>query len=476
MELLKDTKPEPATAESASTEALTVGSASTSGRPLFDEMYDDWSSFDAAIARATAAYHPIRKRSSLTFEVYNRTVSKGKHDRKNIAEFLSKTFKCTHGIKFRSRGNGKRLRHRLRDIGCPFHVYASAVEYGPNTYRVRVRTHEKHNHPIGPDSMKMMSGALHESDYELAPQGGSNDSTSERKLTGSTTASTHIQHTETVVSPENAADVAQTAYERQIKEQLEEADAHVCAQVRTQTEAQTQANDQSQAYQYTNSQEFLKLEGMQAMIDAQRTLRTQQNILHVQPQPPPVDATHILNTSSHDSELLEEEIDSTISDDIFESSSASQTATTDVKVAINSNVQALSCNGFDAPGKFEATMTFESLRKRIANFADERDWNQFHTPRNLLLALNGEVGELCEIFQWKGEVKNTADWTAREKEHLGEEISDVLIYLVRLADKCDVNLPAALNDKIAKNARKYPADMVRGSSKKYNEYKRLRTV
>ncbi|KAI9983155.1 hypothetical protein PInf_007082 [Phytophthora infestans] len=119
-------------------------------------------------------------------------------------------------------------------------------------------------------------------------------------------------------------------------------------------------------------------------------------------------------------------------------------------------------------------MTLESLRKRIADFADERDWNEFHTPRNLLLALNGEVGELCEIFQWKGEVKSTADWSPRDKEHLGEEISDVLIYLVRLADKCDVNLPAALNDKIAKNARKYPAELVRGSSKKYNEYKRMR--
>ena len=53
------------------------------------------------------------------------------------------------------------------------------------------------------------------------------------------------------------------------------------------------------------------------------------------------------------------------------------------------------------------------------------------------------------------------DWSARDKEHLGEEISDVLIYLVRLADKCDVNLPAALNDKIAKNAQKYPAELVR---------------
>lgn len=65
------------------------------------------------------------------------------------------------------------------------------------------------------------------------------------------------------------------------------------------------------------------------------------------------------------------------------------------------------------------------------------------------------------------------DWSAREKEHLGEEISDVLIYLVRLADKCDVNLPAALNDKIAKNARKYPAELVRICASWYFGFKAL---
>ncbi|KAG3186097.1 hypothetical protein C6341_g4026 [Phytophthora cactorum] len=395
-------------------------------RPLFAEFYDDWASFDAAIARATAAYHPIRKRSSLTFEVYNRTVSKGKHDRKNIAEFLSKTFKCTHGIKFRSRGSGKRMRHKLRDIGCPFHVYASAVEYGP-TYRVKVRTHDKHNHPIGPDSMKMMSGALHESDYELATHDGDNEAVSTQQNAESTAANTHVHQMEHVLSSDNAAEAAQAAYERQMREQLAEAEA-------------------------------------QAMLQSQHN--------HTQTQS--VDAADILSASGHGSELLDGAIDSTMGDDVFPGSSAAQTTTTDVAVAANSNIQGTSSNDIQAPSKFEETMTLESLRKRIADFADEREWNEFHTPRNLLLALNGEVGELCEIFQWKGEVKNTADWSARDKEHLGEEISDVLIYLVRLADKCDVNLPAALNDKIAKNARKYPADLVRGSSKKYNEYKRMR--
>ncbi|KAG7386336.1 dCTP pyrophosphatase 1 [Phytophthora pseudosyringae] len=456
-------------------------------RPLFEGFYDDWASFDAAIARATAAYHPIRKRSSLTFEVYNRTVSKGKHDRKNIAEFLSKTFKCTHGIKFRSRGSGKRMRHKLRDIGCPFHVYASAVEYG-TTYRVKVRTHDKHNHPIGPDSMKMMSGALHESDYELATHDGGDEAASTGQQNAESAAvNTHVHQMEHAISSENhdnSAEAAQAAYELQMREQLAEAEAHARAQAQAHAEVQAQADAdaraqaeaQSQAYQYVQAQAMLKAQAeVQAMTDAQAQDRAQAMLQsqhnHTQGQPQSVD---ILSASGHDNELLDGAIDSTMGDEVFPGSSAAQSTTTDVACAANSNIQGDCADGVQSPAKFEETMTLESLRKRIADFADERDWNQFHTPRNLLLALNGEVGELCEIFQWKGEVKNTADWSARDKEHLGEEISDVLIYLVRLADKCDVNLPAALNDKIAKNARKYPADLVKGSSKKYNEYKRMR--
>lgn len=134
--------------------------------PVFETFYDDWKAFDAAVAHALTQHHPLRKRSSLTFEVYNRTVSKGRHDRKVIAEFLSKTYKCTHGIKFRARGHGKRLRHKLRDIGCPFHVYASAVEFG-ETYRVKVRVHDQHNHPIGPNAMTSVAALYSDSEYEF---------------------------------------------------------------------------------------------------------------------------------------------------------------------------------------------------------------------------------------------------------------------------------------------------------------------
>ncbi|GMF37590.1 unnamed protein product [Phytophthora fragariaefolia] len=425
MELNKPLEMKPADAA----EGLAVDAAQPAAeRPLFDEFYDDWAAFDAAIARATAAYHPIRKRSSLTFEVYNRTVSKGRHDRRNIAEYLSKTFKCTHGIKFRSRGSGKRLRHKLRDIGCPFHVYASAVEFG-HTYRVKVRTHDKHNHPIGPDSMKMMSGALHESDYDLASH-DDNDAAPAAGQAAPPPASTHVHQIEHVMSSASH-DTSAEAYERQMREQLAEAEA--------QAQAQAQAAEaQSQVYQYAQTQALLKAQAeVQAMTDAQVQARAQAMLEstqqlqhnHSQAQSQAVDTSDILSSTGHDSEnLLDGAIDSSMGEDVF-SSSAGQTSTTDVTAVATSTIPTASANGIQPPAKFEETMTLESLRKRIANFADERDWNQvrivvlcslnpevptchvseqFHTPRNLLLALNGEMGELCEIFQWKGEVKNTA--------------------------------------------------------------------
>jgi len=105
-------------------------------------------------------------------------------------------------------------------------------------------------------------------------------------------------------------------------------------------------------------------------------------------------------------------------------------------------------------------------------FCTDRKWEQFHTPRNLLLALVGEVGEVSELFQWKGEDcrDGLPDWSEEEKTHLGEELSDVLIYLVRLADKCKVDLPTAVLRKLAINNDKYPVEKARGSSKKYTAY------
>lgn len=115
--------------------------------------------------------------------------------------------------------------------------------------------------------------------------------------------------------------------------------------------------------------------------------------------------------------------------------------------------------------------SLEYFRSSMETFVDERDWHKFHTPRNILLAMVGEVGELAELFQWKGEVGvRLPGWSTRDREHLGEEMSDVLLYLVRLADKCGVDLPAAAVRKMSLNAKKYPAEKVMGRSDKYTAY------
>lgn len=120
---------------------------------------------------------------------------------------------------------------------------------------------------------------------------------------------------------------------------------------------------------------------------------------------------------------------------------------------------------------FSPEPTIEDIRRMQAEFTDERDWNQFHQPRNLLLAMVGEVGEVAELFQWRGEVaEGLPDWTEEERENLARELSDVFIYLVELAEKCRVDLPQAVLRKMALNRLKYPASKVHGSAKKYTEY------
>ncbi|KAL2921308.1 dCTP pyrophosphatase 1 [Bienertia sinuspersici] len=115
----------------------------------------------------------------------------------------------------------------------------------------------------------------------------------------------------------------------------------------------------------------------------------------------------------------------------------------------------------------EAVMTEETVQeislkdisRKLEEFAQARDWGKYHSPRNLLLAMVGEVGELSEIFQWKGEVaKGLPNWQESDKEHLGEELSDVLLYLIRLADICGIDLADAALKKLVKNAIKYPAN------------------
>ncbi|KAL4856116.1 dCTP pyrophosphatase 1 [Chlorella vulgaris] len=122
--------------------------------------------------------------------------------------------------------------------------------------------------------------------------------------------------------------------------------------------------------------------------------------------------------------------------------------------------------------------SLQQLRAAMRQFAEDRDWQQFHTPRqetvNLLLALVGETGELSECFQWKGEVApGLPGFSSQERRHVGEELSDVLLYLVRLSDVCGIDLAAAVTAKLASNAAKYPAHRCRGSSAKYTQYTQI---
>src|ERR1700733_3874137 len=111
----------------------------------------------------------------------------------------------------------------------------------------------------------------------------------------------------------------------------------------------------------------------------------------------------------------------------------------------------------------------EGLRDKLRQFAAERDWDQFHSPKNLAMALSVETAELLEHFQWLSDAESAA--LAPEKRvKIREELADVLLYLIRLADKLDIDLPTAAADKLSINAQKNPIQKARSSSKKYTEF------
>ena len=109
------------------------------------------------------------------------------------------------------------------------------------------------------------------------------------------------------------------------------------------------------------------------------------------------------------------------------------------------------------------------LRDTLRKFVAERDWDQFHSPKNLAMALSVEAAELMEHFQWLTEDESRR-LPPEKFNAVRDEMADVLVYLVRLADKLDVDLLEAAAQKIEKNALKYPAAKVRGSMKKYSDY------
>ena len=111
---------------------------------------------------------------------------------------------------------------------------------------------------------------------------------------------------------------------------------------------------------------------------------------------------------------------------------------------------------------------FESLRDQLREFAAARDWDQFHSPKNLAMALAGEAGELLENFQWLTEEQSRHP-SPEILAAAGEEIADVLLYLVRLSDKLGIDPVEAANRKLVANARKYPVEKARGTARKYTE-------
>ncbi len=115
-----------------------------------------------------------------------------------------------------------------------------------------------------------------------------------------------------------------------------------------------------------------------------------------------------------------------------------------------------------------ASLSIPELQERIRAFRDERDWMQFHNHKDMAAALAIEASELQELFLWKnsGEVEEVG---ATRQEHLREELADVAIYLLELADNLGIDLSEAILSKLSKNALKYPVEKSKGSNAKYTE-------
>ncbi|WP_114240048.1 nucleotide pyrophosphohydrolase [Dyella sp. C9] len=114
--------------------------------------------------------------------------------------------------------------------------------------------------------------------------------------------------------------------------------------------------------------------------------------------------------------------------------------------------------------------SLEALTKEIDNFAKDRDWGKFHTPKNLAMALSVEASELMEIFQWDIDSPGIENFSPKKRACVEQEVADVFIYLLRFCSVTGVDIMQAAQKKIELNAKKYPADLVHGRSDKYTEY------
>jgi len=108
------------------------------------------------------------------------------------------------------------------------------------------------------------------------------------------------------------------------------------------------------------------------------------------------------------------------------------------------------------------------LTEKIKKFRDDRDWHKYHKPKELAISVNIEAAELLEKFQW--ERKNTPEYISSHKKEIGEELADVMIYLLLLADELGLDAKKVVEEKLISNNKRYPVEKVKGSDKKYTEY------
>lgn len=119
----------------------------------------------------------------------------------------------------------------------------------------------------------------------------------------------------------------------------------------------------------------------------------------------------------------------------------------------------------------ETVLDFTQLQEQLRSFARERDWEKFHTPKNLVMALSGEVGELTELFQWLNPPESEQIMTNEtQAELVRDEIADIMVYCLRICDVLKIDPFTAIQKKMKKNAAKYPVHLSKGSAAKYTEY------
>jgi NTP pyrophosphatase (non-canonical NTP hydrolase) len=151
-------------------------------------------------------------------------------------------------------------------------------------------------------------------------------------------------------------------------------------------------------------------------------------------------------------------------------------ATTPGKIALCEWARRCQILRVPKPGKTDPPRSLskrdlKTLKMALRKFAAERDWDKFHSPKNLAMALIGETAEIVEHFQWLTEAQSKR-LSAAKKQEIQEELGDTLIYLVRLGDKLGIDLLEAAFDKLQKNRQKYPAQLVKGKAHKYTYYQK----